>query len=1055
MSRFFIDHPVFAWVIAIVIMLLGGLSVLRMPVEQYPNVAPPKINISATYPGASAETLQDSVIQIIEQKMTGLDHLRYIESSGSSNGRATISVTFDGGTDPDIAQVQVQNKLQSAMALLPEAVQSQGVQVTKSSGTMLMVLGLVSEGSDTTTAELGDYLVANIQDPISRVNGVGEVSVFGSQFAMRIWLDPNKLIQFGMTSSDVISAVRAQNNEVSAGSLGAEPAAPGQLIDATIVAQGRFTSTEEFEHILLEVGTDGSRVTLGDVARVELGSESYGFSARYNGQPAAGLRIMAASGANALDTVAGIKARVDELSENLPTGLSVVYPVDNSPFVRRSIQEVVKTLIEAVVLVFVVMFLFLGNIRATLVPTLAVPVVVLGTFGVLSIAGYSINTLTLFGMVLAIGLLVDDAIVVVENVERVMEEEGVSPREAARISMDQITGALVGIGLVLCAAFLPMALFESSTGIIYRQFAITVSTAVALSVFVALVFSPALCATILKPPTHAATERKGFFGWFNRTFERISGRYADLVGLALRRRTALLVVYGGVIVAVALLFRALPTGFLPVEDTGSVFVMTQLPAGSTQEQTDASLRRVEAQVEEDFGETLYGMMAVTGFSFAGQGQNQSMTFTHLVEWEEREDAGKTAFALQGKLGQAFAKRRDATISPILPPAVRELGNMSGFDMRLVDAGGLGYEALAQAEAQLLELANESPILTRVRRNGLADKPQLRLDIDLEKAGALGLTASDINGELSNIFGSAYVNDFIDRGRVKKVYAQADAPYRMNPEDLELWRVRNDTAGMVPLSAVVDSRWEMGPPLLTRFNGLAALSIAGEPQPGCSSGDAMAEMQRLAAQLPKGIGVEWAGLSYEERLSGSNSTALYALALVMVFLCLAALYGSWAVPLAVLMDIPLGALGVLGATYARGFSNDIYFQVGLITIVGLSSKNAILVVEFAKERYDAGADLVEATIFSVKQRLRPIMMTSIAFGLGVLPLAISTGPGAASQTAVGTGVLGGAIMTTVLGLFFVPLYFVSIYKLFRVRRAVPPEQRDAPAPQPSQGDPAHA
>lgn len=1059
MSRFFIDRPVFAWVLAIAISLLGALAVMRMPVEQYPSVASPKVNIAATYPGASAKTLEDSVVQVIEQKMTGLDHLRYIESSASASGAATVALTFEGGTDPDIAQVQVQNKLQSAMSLLPEQVQSQGVKVTKSTGSMLMIVAAVSEDGRYTTGDLGDFLVGTLQDPISRVDGVGEVNVFGSQYAMRIWLDPYKLIQYGLTASEVVAAIRAQNVQVSAGSLGSLPAVEGQLIDAPLIVSGRFETVAEFEAVKLRTTANGAQVLLRDVARVEMGSESYGMSARYNGQSASGMRISAAAGANALDTVAAVKSKLTELADTLPPGVRIEFPVDSTPFVRHSIREVVKTLIEAVMLVFLVMYLFLGNLRATLIPTIAVPVVVLGTFGVLHVFGYSINTLTLFGMVLSIGLMVDDAIVVVENVERVMEEEGLSPRDACRASMGQISGALVGIGLVLCAAFLPMAFFGSSTGIIYRQFAVTVSTAVALSVLVALVLTPALCATMLRP-RKPDVERRGFFGWFNRGFNRLADRYAISVEGALRRKFILLVAYAGVVAGVGYMYVQLPTGFLPDEDTGQVYVMGQLPGGATAEQTSAVMTSVDAEIRAEVADAVNGAMAVTGFSFSGAGQNQGAMFINLKDWSERTEPEQSAAGVQGRIAALIAKRRDASLFAITPPAVRELGNNSGFDMRLVDRTGLGHATLTEAENKLLGLAAQSPVLMGVRPNHLTDKAQLKLDIDLAAAGALGVTAEAINAELSNAFGSAYVNDFIDKGRVKKVFAQADAAFRMTPDDLDLWRVRNTAGGMTPMSTFVDARWEVGPPMLTRFNGQASLSLAGQPAPGYSSGDAMAEMTRLAAELPAGIGVEWAGLSYEEQLSGSNSAALYIIALLLVFLCLAALYESWAIPLSVLMDIPLGALGVLVATSLRGMSNDIYFQIGLITIVGLSAKNAILVVEFAKERFDAGASLIDATRHAVRQRLRPILMTSIAFGLGVLPLALSTGPGAASQNAVGSGVLGGAITTTLLGLFFVPLYFVTILGLFRVKRRVVPGVGAAELEQqrpmtPEQGGASHA
>ncbi len=1039
MSRFFIDRPVFAWVIAIIIMVAGTVSILQLPVEQYPNVAAPTVTIQANYPGASAKTVEDTVIQVIEQKLNGLDHLRYIESSSDSSGSATITLTFDGGTDPDIAQVQVQNKLQSALALLPQEVQAQGVTVSKATRNFLMVVAITSDDPKITNYDLNDYVVSMVQDPISRVSGVGTTQVFGAQYSMRIWLDPDKLVQYKMTSADVGVAIRSQNTQISTGSLGAQPAVKGQLLDATIVARGRLQTPDQFGKIILRTNTDGSKVLLRDVARLELGSENYSMIARYNGKPASGIAISASAGANALDTVNAVKQKMEELSKFFPKDYHVAYPFDTTPFVRYSIQEVIKTLIEAVALVFVVMFLFLGNIRATLIPTIAVPVVLLGTFGVLAVAGFSINTLTLFGLVLAIGLLVDDAIVVVENVERVMEEEGLSPREATRKSMGQISGALVGIGLVLCAAFMPMALFGNSTGVIYRQFAITMASSVALSVIVALILTPALCATLLKQTNKGQLhEQKGFFGWFNRLFNRTADRYASVVGHTLRHTWMLLIVYGIIIVGVIFMFRRLPGGFLPEEDKGVLFAISQLPPGATTEQASDVAREIEDEFMGNLKDSMQGMFSITGYSFSGAGQNQVLAFVSMKDFKERKGHGQSIKEIQARAMGKFMQMKNAMTFVIVPPSVQELGNVSGFDLRLVDNAGLGHDALVAAQYQIIGLAQQSKIVTGVRPDSLADKPELKLEIDDEKAAALGVSITDINVELSNIFGSSYVNDFIDKGRVKRVFMQGDASFRMAPEDIQRWYVRNADGEMVPFSAFSNAHWGLGSPKLSRFNGLPSLAIAGMAAPGHSSGEAMTEMERLAKQLPEGIGFQWAGLSYEERLSGSSEGSLYILALLMVFLCLAALYESWSIPFAVLMDMPLGAIGVLLACNLRGMPNDIYFKIGLITIVGLSAKNAILVVEFAKESFDNGASLIDATVHAVRQRLRPIMMTSIAFGLGVLPLALSTGPGAGSQNAVGTGVFGGAITTTILGLFFVPLYFVTVFRLFRVKPKKTPQ-----------------
>ena len=1044
MSKFFIDRPVFAWVIAIIIMLAGALSITSLPIAQYPSIAPPTISVIANYPGASAKTLEDTVTQVIEQKLNGIDNLRYIESASTADGTVTITVTFEGGTNPDIAQVQVQNKVALATPLLPQEVQQQGVQVNKSVRNFLIVVGLISEDGSMSGTDLADYNSSVMKDPISRLPGVGEIQTFGTQYAMRIWLDPDKLTKYQLATSDVVTAVRAQNAQVSAGALGDLPAMPGQLLNATVIAQSRLQTPEQFGAILLRVNTDGSRVFLRDVARLELGSESYTTLARYNGKPASGMAIRPATGANALETVAAVKKKVAELSAFFPPGVKAIYPYDTTPFVRISVKEVVKTLLEAIVLVFLVIYLFLQNWRATLIPTIAVPVVLLGTFGVMAAAGYSINTLTLFGLVLAIGLLVDDAIVVVENVERVMQEEGLSPKEATRKSMDQISGALVGIGLVLCAAFVPMAFFTGSSGVIYRQFSLTIASAVALSVMIALILTPALCAAMLKPiPKGHHEKKRGFFGWFNRVFDRSADRYASGVGAFLRRSGRALIFYAIIGAVVVVLFLRAPTGFLPDEDTGVLFAMAQLPPGSTREQADKVLKKMENHFFEEEKDLVEGGFGVLGFSFSGNGQNQVLMFVKLKDWEERRRPEQKVKAIQGRAMGKFMKFKDAFAFAFAPPAVLELGTATGFDVRLVDRAGLGHETLMGARDQLLGMSMQNSVVTKVRPNGLDDMPMYQIDIDQEKASALGLSLADVNASMSTILGSTYVNDFIDKGRVKKVFVQGDAPFRMLPEDVNRWYVRNAQGGMVPFSAFSTTQWTLGSPKLERFNGSPSVSLLGEPAADHSSGEAMREIEQMAKALPPGIGIEWAGLSYEERLSGSKSAALYTIALVMVFLCLAALYENWAIPFSVMMDMPLGALGVVAATSLRGMPNDIYFQIGLITIIGLSAKNAILVVEFAKERFDRGATLVDAALHAVRQRLRPILMTSIAFGLGVLPLALSTGAGSGSQNAIGTSIVGGAITTTLLGLFFVPLYFVTVMRLFKVKPTHAPDDSDQP------------
>ncbi|BDQ68169.1 MULTISPECIES: efflux RND transporter permease subunit [Shewanella] len=1031
MARFFIDRPIFAWVIALIIMLAGILSIRSLPVSQYPSIAPPTVVISANYPGASAKIVEDSVTQVIEQRMKGIDHLRYIASTSDSFGNASITLTFNAEADPDIAQVQVQNKLQGAMTLLPQEVQSQGVNVNKSSSGFLMVLGFVSTDGSLDKGDIADYVGANIQDPMSRVPGVGEIQIFGAQYAMRIWLDPLKLTQYNLTSLDVVSAIRAQNAQVSAGQLGGTPSLPGQELNATVSAQSRLQTPEQFRKIILKSDTSGANVFLGDVARVELGSESYAVESLYNGKPASGIAIKLATGANALDTAAAVRAKVEELRPFFPAGLDVVYPYDTTPFVDKSIEGVVHTLLEAIVLVFVIMYLFLQNFRATLIPTIAVPVVLLGTFAILSATGFSINTLTMFAMVLAIGLLVDDAIVVVENVERVMAEEGLSPLEATRKSMDQITGALVGIGLTLSAVFVPMAFMSGSTGVIYRQFSITIVSAMALSVLVALILTPALCATMLKPlkKGHGHIET-GFFGWFNRGFDRLTNRYESSVAGIVKRGFRVMMIYAALVVAVGWIFMRMPTAFLPDEDQGILFTQAILPTNSTQESTMKVLEKVSDHFMAEEG--VRSVFSVAGFSFAGQGQNMGIAFVGLKDWSEREAPGMDVQSIAGRAMGVFSQMKEAFVFAFVPPAVIELGTANGFDMYLQDKNGQGHDKLVAARNQLLGMAAQNPNLVGVRPNGQEDAPIYQLHIDHAKLSALGVEIANVNNVLATAWGGSYVNDFIDRGRVKKVFVQGDAQYRMQPEDLDTWYVRNNKGDMVPFSAFATGSWEYGSPRLERFNGLPAVNIQGATAPGFSTGAAMNIMEDLVKQLPPGFGIEWNGLSYEERLSGNQAPALYALSILVVFLVLAALYESWSVPFAVILVVPLGIIGALLAMNGRGLPNDVFFQVGLLTTVGLATKNAILIVEFAKEFYEKGAGLVEATLHAVRVRLRPILMTSLAFGLGVVPLAISTGVGSGSQNAIGTGVLGGMMSSTFLGIFFVPLFFVIVERIFSKR-----------------------
>ncbi|AVF35552.1 multidrug efflux RND transporter permease subunit AcrB [Rahnella sikkimica] len=1032
MAKFFIDRPIFAWVIAIIIMLAGALAILKLPIAQYPTVAPPAIQLTATYPGADAQTVQDTVTQVIEQNMNGIDNMMYMSSTSDSSGTVQITLTFASGTDADIAQVQVQNKLQLATPLLPQEVQQQGISVEKSSSSFLMVAGFISNNGTMTQDDIADYVGSNIKDPVSRTAGVGDVQLFGAQYAMRIWMDPNKLNNYQLTPVDVISAIKVQNNQIAAGQLGGTPPVPGQQLNSSIVAQTRLKSADEFGQIILKVNQDGSQVRLKDVAKIELGGESYDVIARFNGQPASGLGIKLATGANALDTAASVKATLAKLQPFFPAGLEVVYPYDTTPFVKISIKEVGKTLFEAIVLVFLVMFLFLQNFRATLIPTIAVPVVLLGTFAILSAFGYSINTLTMFGMVLAIGLLVDDAIVVVENVERVMVEEGLPPKEATKKSMEQIQGALVGIAMVLSAVFIPMAFFGGSTGVIYRQFSITIVSAMVLSVLVAMILTPALCATMLKPVAKGEHhEKKGFFGWFNKKFEQSTHHYTDSVGNILRSTGRYLVIYLLIVVGMAFLFIRLPTSFLPEEDQGVFLTMAQLPAGATQERTQKVLDEVSNYYLTKEKANVNSVFTVNGFGFAGRGQNTGIAFISLKDWSERSGAENKVPAIAGRAMGAFSTIKDALVFPFNLPAIVELGTATGFDFQLIDQANLGHDKLTQARNQLLGMIAQHPdLLTQVRPNGLEDTPQFKIEIDQEKATALGVSISDINTTLGASIGGSYVNDFIDRGRVKKVYVQAENKYRMLPSDINNLYVRGSAGQMVPFSAFSSAKWEYGSPRLERYNGLPSMEILGQPAPGKSSGDAMAMMESLASKLPTGIGYDWTGLSYQERLSGNQAPALYAISLIVVFLCLAALYESWSIPFSVMLVVPLGVVGALLAATMRGLSNDVYFQVGLLTTIGLSAKNAILIVEFAKDLMDKeGKGLIESTLEAVRMRLRPILMTSLAFILGVMPLVISSGAGSGSQNAVGTGVMGGMITATLLAIFFVPVFFVVVRRRF--------------------------
>ena len=1038
MPRFFINRPIFAWVIAILVMLAGLLSIKNLPVSQYPAIAPPQIAINAVYPGASAQTVQDTVTQVVEQKLNGIDNLIYMSSTSDSSGAVSITLTFKAGTDPNIAQVQVQNKLQLAVPLLPQIVQKQGISVVKSTRNFLLIVGLVSEDGSMDRNSLTDYMVSNVQEIVSRLEGVGELQVFGTQNAMRIWLNPTKLNSFHLTTNDVIAALQAQNAQVSAGQFGGLPAGQGQQLNATITARNLLQTTAQFDAIVLRTNSDGSTVKLKDVAETKIGTENYEMQSFYNGKPLGGMAVRLAAGANALETGNRVKAKMAELSKYFPAGMKVVYPYDSTPFVKISIEEVVRTLIEAVFLVFIIMFLFLQNIRATLIPTIAVPVVLLGTMGVLSVCGFSINTLTMFALVIVIGLLVDDAIVVVENVERIMSEEGLSPHDATIKSMGQITSALWGIATVLTAVFLPMAFFGGSTGVIYRQFSITIISAMILSVLVAMILTPALCATLLKPVAkgHHAGESgwfAGFFRYFNRAFEFCRHNYEGIVGRSFAQPVRYLVVYGAIVAAMVFFFMHLPTSFLPDEDQGFIICQVQLPAGATQERTVQVIRQLEKHFLEDEKKTVEGVITVAGFSFAGLGQNMGLAFVKLKHWDLRKEPGMKSAAIAGRAMAAFSQFRDGLAFAFSPPAVLELGVANGFDFQLQDRGGLGHEKLMEARNQLLGMAMNNPKLKAVRPNGQDDSPQFKLDIDDVRAGSLGVSLADVNSVLATAWGSSYVNDFIQDGRVKKVYLQSDPKYRMVPEDINSWYVSNISGEMVPFSAFATASWKYGSPRLERYNGIPSVEVLGQAAPGISTGEAMKEMEQMAAKLPAGIGFEWTGLSYEEKNAGAQAPLLYAISLLVVFLSVAALYESWTIPFVNLLMLPLGLVGAVMAVKFRVLPNDVYLQIGLLTTVGLSTKNAILIIQFIKEQMNQGHELVDATLAAVKIRLRPVIMTSLAFFFGTLPLALTKGAGAAAQNAIGTAVTGGLLSATFIDLIFIPFFFVMVSRLFMKKK----------------------
>jgi multidrug efflux pump len=1031
MARFFIDRPVFAWVIALLIMLMGVIAIRSLPIAQYPSIAPPSVAITATYSGASAKTLEDSVTAVIEQEMNGLDGLMYMNSTSESSGIASITLTFQPGTDVNIAQVQVQNKLKRVESRLPQEVTQAGLLVEKATRNYLMFVTLSSVDGTTSEYGLGNYISASLLDPIRRVKGVGSADLFGSQYAMRIWLSPEKLTGLNLTPSDVIAAIRAQNVQVTGGELGGLPSIRGQQLSATVLAQSRLSTAEQFGKILLRVNANGSTVYLHDVARIELGAESYGIKARVNGKPAAAIGIKLSPTANALETAELVRQKVDELAKYFPAGVKADIPYDTSKFVQVSIEDVVKTLVEAIILVFIVMFIFLQNLRATLIPTMVVPVALLGTFAIMEAFGFSINVLTMFGMVLAIGLLVDDAIVVIENVERIMSEEGLSPRDATRKAMGQITNALIGITLVLVAVFIPMAFFGGSVGAIYRQFSMAIVSSMLFSVLLALSLTPALCATMLKPVKAGHHhEKKGFFGWFNRMFATGSKKYQSLVARILGKTFSFMLIFGVIIVVVVLLFSRMPSSFLPDEDQGYFITAIQLPVGAAQERTIKVLEQVEHYYLNNEKDTIARVISVAGFGFSGRGQNAAIVFSNLKDWSERKSPELKVQAVIGRAFMTFMSIKDAVIYPVNPPPIPELGTATGFDFQLQDRDGQGHDKLMAARNMMLGMASKNPAVAGVRPNGMEDAPQFQVVVDNDKASALGLALADVNATLSTSFGSSYVNDFVNGSRVQRVIVQADAPNRMLPEDIQKLYVRNNQGKMVPFSAFATATWIYGSPRLERYNGLPSVEIVGAAGPGKSSGEAMAAMEDMFKKLPPGFGYEWTGQSYQERLSGSQAPALFAVSLFVVFLCLAALYESWSIPFSVMLVVPLGVLGALSFAMLRGLPDDVYFKVGLLATIGLSTKNAILIIEFAKDLQAEGKGLIEATLEAVHLRLRPILMTSIAFIFGVLPLAISNGAGSASQHAIGTGVIGGMFSATLLAIFFVPVFFVVVRRVFK-------------------------
>ncbi len=1040
LSRFFLDRPVFAWVIAFIIMLAGGLAIYTLPVSQYPPIAPPSIYIQTFYPGASAETVENSVTQVIEQKMTGLDRMIYLSATSDSSGGTRIELTFAPGTDPDLAWAKVQNKLQLAMASLPEVVQRRGITVGKATRNYLLVAGLISEDGSMDGNDLRDYAQSRLESVLSRVPGVGEVEMFGSQYAMRVWLNPERLVDYRLTVDDVVAALRSYNVEVSAGQFGGMPAVENQRLNASIIVHSLLKTPEDFASIPLRINSDGSTVRIRDVGRTELGTDSYDVDVFHNGKPSAGLAIRQMAGANALDTADAVKAKLKDMSRYFPPGMKVVYPFDTTPFVRVAIYEVIKTLLEAILLVFLIMWLFMGNIRATLIPTIAVPIVLLGTFAVMQYSGFSINMLTMFAMVLSIGLLVDDAIVVVENVERIMSEEGLSPKEATRKSMEQITSALIGIGLVLAAVFGPMAFFGGSTGVIYRQFSVTLIASMLLSVVVALILTPVLCASLLKPvraghepAENAISFLRPFFSRFDRFFFRTRDRYVRTVERSFSRILRYAAVYVLIVAVVGVLFLHMPTGYIPDEDQGTMLAQVMLPTGSTREQTDAAVDEVRRYFQESEKEAVQSCMTISGAGFSGTAQSNGMVFVMLKDWKLRDRPDLRVKAIAERATRHFAGYRKGLVFAFSPPPVTELGMATGFDFQLMDRGGLGHDKLMAARNQLLGMAARDLRLAKVRPNGLEDVSQYRVDVDWDRAGALGVPIGSIYNTIAQAFGSAYVNDFIQGGRIKRVFLQADAPYRMLPKDIDSLYVRNTGGDMVPFSAFASGRWSSGPPRLERFNGFPSMNIQGEAAPGKSSGEAMQAMEEIVAKLPQGIGFDWTGLSYQERMSSSQGPLLYGFSVIVIFLCLAALYESWSIPISIMLVLPLGVFGAALATWGRGMHNDVYFQIGFLTTLGLTTKNAILVVQFAKERMAHGAGLVEATLEAAKLRFRPIMMTSLAFFFGVLPLAIATGAGAGAMKAIGTAVAGGMLTATLIAIFFIPLFFLLVSRIFGRRQ----------------------